>query len=322
MCQAEARLGTSAFFMMDENFLLNRKRALELLDLMKQHGKAWSLYVFSSANAIAKYDIRELVELGVSWIWMGLESPRSTYTKLRNTDTRRLVAELQHHGIRVLGSTIIGLEHHTPENIVPEVEHAVAHDTDFHQFMLYTPVPGTPLHEDMTARGRMLDEVDLADIHGQYRFNFRHDAISRDDSQSLLDWAFRLDYERNGPSLYRLMRTSFNGWRRYHDHPDARVRQRVAQEASEFRTGYGAALWAMERFFQDGNREVSGRIRALRKEVEREFGLACRALDAALGPLLLWTTRREARRFPRGRHLEPRTFVERRNWLGGQAAEA
>ena len=322
MCQAEASLGTSAFFMMDENFLLNRRRALELLDLMKQHGKAWSLYVFSSANAIAKYDIRELVELGVSWIWMGLESPRSTYTKLRNTDTQRLVAELQHHGIRVLGSTIIGLEHHTPENIVPEVEHAVSHDADFHQFMLYTPVPGTPLHEDMTAAGKMLDGVDLADIHGQYRFNFRHDAISRDDSQSLLDWAFRLDYERNGPSLYRLMRTSFNGWRRYHDHPDARVRQRVAQEASEFRTGYGAALWAMERFFQDGNREVSGRIRALRKEVEREFGLACRALDAALGPLLLWTTRREARRFPRGRRLEPRTFVERRNWLGGQAAEA
>jgi hypothetical protein len=198
----------------------------------------------------------------------------------------------------------------------------VSHDADFHQFMLYTPVPGTPLHEDMTAAGKMLEGVDLADIHGQYRFNFRHDAISRDDSQSLLDWAFRLDYERNGPSLYRLMRTSFNGWRRYHDHPDARVRQRVAQEASEFRTGYGAALWAMERFFQDGNREVSGRIRALRKEVEREFGLACRALDAALGPLLLWTTRREARRFPRGRRLEPRTFVERRNWLGGQAAEA
>jgi hypothetical protein len=322
MSQAEARLRTSCFFMMDENFLLYRRRALELLALMKAHGKAWSLYVFSSANAIAKYDIRELVELGVNWIWMGLESPRSGYTKLRDSDTQRLVAELQQHGIRVLGSTIIGLEHHTPENIVPEIEHAVSHDADFHQFMLYTPVPGTPLHEDMTAAGRMLGDVDLADIHGQHQFNFRHDAIPREDSRSLLDWAFRLDYERNGPSLYRLMRTSFNGWRRYHDHPDGRVRRRIAAEASEFRAGHGAALWAMERFFRDGNREISERVRALRKEVEREFGTACRAVDVALGPLLLWTTRREARRFPRGRRLEPGTFVERRNWLGAETVSA
>ena len=53
---------------------------------------------------------------------------------------------LRQHGIRVQGSTIIGLEHHTPEeHPAVEIEHAVAHNTDFHQFMLYTPVPGTPL---------------------------------------------------------------------------------------------------------------------------------------------------------------------------------
>jgi hypothetical protein len=31
------------------------------------------------------------------------------------------------------------------------------HDTDFHQFMLYMPLPGTPLHEEMAARGLLLD---------------------------------------------------------------------------------------------------------------------------------------------------------------------
>ena len=53
-----------------------------------------------------------------------------------------LVRELQAHGICVLGSTIIGLEHHTPENIQQAIDYAVRHETDFHQFMLYTPVPG------------------------------------------------------------------------------------------------------------------------------------------------------------------------------------
>jgi hypothetical protein len=41
---------------------------MELLDRMKAAGKAWALYVFSSANAISKYSMRELVELGISWI--------------------------------------------------------------------------------------------------------------------------------------------------------------------------------------------------------------------------------------------------------------
>ncbi len=29
----------------------------------------------------------ELVQLGVSWIWMGLESPHSSYAKLNGADT-------------------------------------------------------------------------------------------------------------------------------------------------------------------------------------------------------------------------------------------
>jgi radical SAM superfamily enzyme YgiQ (UPF0313 family) len=141
----ENELGVDSFFMMDENFLLQKPRAMELLQHMKRENKAWQLYVFSSANAIRQYTMEELVELGVSWVWMGLESPRSQYSKLKGTDTVQLTREMRKHGIKLLGSTIIGLEHHTPENIDGEIAHAVRHDTDFHQFMLYTPVPGTPL---------------------------------------------------------------------------------------------------------------------------------------------------------------------------------
>ena len=78
MCQQEASLGVQTFFVMDENFLLNRKRAMRLLERMKEGNKAWGMAVFASANAIRQYKVEELVELGVSWIWMGLESPRFT----------------------------------------------------------------------------------------------------------------------------------------------------------------------------------------------------------------------------------------------------
>jgi hypothetical protein len=314
MSQMESRLNVNSFFMMDENFLLHKRRAMELLDHMKEHQKPWALYVFSSANAIAQYSMRELVELGVSWVWMGLESPRSSYLKLKDADTHRLVAELRQHGIKLLGSTIVGLEHHTPGNIADEIEHAVAHDTDFHQFMLYTPVPGTPLFFQMQQEGRMLEDVELADIHGQHEFNFQHAAISRKESKHWLDFAFRRDFERNGPSIYRICRTTLEGWRRYKNDADPRVRARFAWEARSLRDGYAAALWAIERHLRDTNSSVAANVRALRKEIGREFGMLTRLVSAALGPVLLWSVRREEKRLAAGQTYEPKCVVERRNW--------
>ena len=315
MCQAEQELGVRSFFVMDENFLLFRKRALELLRCMQQYGKSWALYVFSSAHALRKYTMEELVALGVSWVWMGLESSRALYEKLRGTDTLALARELHSHGIKVLGSTIIGLEHHTPANIEQEVAQAIAHGTDFHQFMLYTPTPGTPLHEQMQREGRLLPDVDLADIHGQDRFNFAHPAISREDSKTFLDWAFRRDFECNGPSLYRICQTTLAGWKRYKRHPDSRIRRRFEWEARQLHSVLAGLLWAMGRHLRSRNPAVSGKIRQLRQEIAREFGVLKTSLfTALLGPVAFWAHRREERRLARGVRYEPQPILERRNW--------
>ncbi len=314
MAGLEASMKVNTFFMMDENFLLHKKRAMRLLELMKLNNKAWGMAVFASANAIRQYTMQELAELGVSWIWMGLESPKSSYTKLEGTDSRHLVKELNQHGIRVQGSTIVGLEHHTRDNIVGEIEYAVEHGTDFHQFMLYTPVPGTPLYKQIEAEGRLLPDVSFADIHGQFKFNFKHAALSGDDSKRFLDWAFWRDFERNGPSLYRMCRTQLNGWRRYKDCDDARVRRRFASEMVAVSTVYAAGLWVMERKFRRINPSVSRDIRALRLEIEAEFGLRARLTTKVLGPVMLWTTNREERRLASGQTYEPPTVIERSRW--------
>ena len=315
MSRMEEELKVHSFFVMDENFLLHRERAMRLLELMKEANKSWSLSVFASANAIRKYSMQELVELGVSWLWMGLESPRAGYSKLQGSDTRELTRELREHGIRVQGSTIIGLEHHTPDNIISEIEHAVSHDTDFHQFMLYTPVPGTPLYRQMSEEGRLLPDIDYADVHGQFKFNFKHAAISREDSKRFLDWAFWRDFELNGPSLYRISRTLMAGWKRYKDSPDPRVRRRFANEMGRLSGIYSSALWAMERQFRKVDRRVSDDIHALRQEFKQESGVLARMLPAILGPVLLWTTQREERRLARGKTYEPPTILERSNWV-------
>ncbi len=149
----------------------------------------------------------------------------------------------------------------------------------------------------------MLDFVDMADIHGQFKFNFKHAAISREDSKRFLDWAFWHDFEKNGPSLYRMCQTMLQGWQRYRDYPDPRVRERFAREMDKLKSGYNAALWAMEHQFREVNRSVSERIKALRKEVESESGLAARISARTLGPLLAldFTPRRAS--FGQGQNL-------------------
>jgi hypothetical protein len=70
----------------------------------------------------------------------------------------------------------------------------------------------------------------------------------------------------------------------------------------------------MEKYLCESNRAMSDRVRELRMQIEREIGGLSRVIDHLAGPVLLWSARRDARRAPRGRRLEPRTFVDRRNW--------
>ena len=311
MCQLEEAMKVSTFFVMDENFLLQRKRALRLLELMREHEKPWGLYVFSSANVLQRYTIEELVGLGISWVWMGLEGKDSRYRKLGGIDTLSLVRTLRANGISVLGSTIIGLEEHTPENIEEAIEYAVSHETEFHQFMLYTPVPGTPLHAEHVARGTLLDpsECSEADAHGQLKFSFEHPHIRDGQETELLLRAFQRDFERNGPSVLRVAMTTLRGWQRYRNHPEARIRKRFAAQATGLATAHAGALWAGRRWFRK-DAVLSRKLGTALEEVFRSFGIGARLLAPVLGRFLLLTLRWEERRMARGRTREPAVWYE------------
>jgi radical SAM superfamily enzyme YgiQ (UPF0313 family) len=312
MSQLETNMKVSSFFMMDENFLLDRKRALRLLELMEQHDKSWALYVFSSANVLRSYRIEELVALGISWVWLGLEGKDSRYTKLHGIDAPGLVHRLQSHGIRVLGSTIIGLEDHTPENIDKVIDYAVRYDTEFHQFMLYTPIPGTPLHAELSAQGLMKDESEFhpSDIHGQSVFNYRHPHIKNGLEGELMLRAFRRDFEVNGPSVTRIVRTMLAGWKRHKNHPNPRIRRRFAWEARELSTTFAALVAAARRYYR-GNPTLRAKMDAILRDLYHEFGLKARMYAAIGGRYLDWTIRREQRRLAQGWTYEPPTFYER-----------
>ena len=71
----------------------------------------------------------------------------------------------------------------------------------------------------------------------------------------------------------------------------------------------------MERQLHRTNETVSQQIRALRRDMACEFGVVSRVMAGLLGPLLLWTSRLEQKRLAAGKTYEPKTFIERRNWV-------
>ncbi len=321
MCALESELRVKEFFVMDENFLLNKKRALQLLDLMEKHGKPWSLKVFSSIKVLQQYTLEQLVALGVVWVWMGLEGKDSRYDKLAGTDSMALVRLLQSHGIRVLGSSIIGLEEHTAENMDDVIDQAVAHNTDMHQFMLYTPIPGTPLFAELEAKGALhsFTEISPGDIHGQLKFNYRHPHIREGEEAEFLLRAFQRDFAANGPSIVRIIRTLLQGWRRHKNHPNPRIRARFAHEAANLPVKYAGALWAARRRYRDDphRRQL---ISQVLEELCAEFGWKARLAAPIVGLRFSYALQSEERRLKSGWTYEPPTFFETNSANGPPAA--
>ncbi len=213
-CRVADERGTDSFFVMDENFLKNRDRALELLSEMENHQRFFRFHIFSSAEAITAFGLDNLVRLGVDLVWIGFESSsrQSAFAKNHGIDARKLVQDLRNRGIAVLASGILCMEHHTPENMQDDIDFLVGLEADFVQFMLLTPIPVTGLYLDQQRRGLLRMDLPFQEWHGQKRLSFHHPAFNDDDPEEWINRAFRQDYEENSSSMFRMAETAVRGY--------------------------------------------------------------------------------------------------------------
>jgi radical SAM superfamily enzyme YgiQ (UPF0313 family) len=228
-CRFEDEKNITDFGILDENFLKTKDRALELLDLMEKNHRHFTFSIFSSAETLkAIGDLDILVRLGVTFIWIGVESKKEVFAKNKGTDFNVLFKELQKRGISVLASLILFLEDHDKKTIWEDVDFVTSLNPDYLQFAPLVPLPGTKLYIDYENQGKVLKEVPYASQHGQGKIWFKHDFFSREESEDFLRLAFEIDYNRNGASILRAIKTAFNGYIYSENHPDERIRERSA----------------------------------------------------------------------------------------------
>ena len=113
-----------------------------------------------------------------------------------------------------------------------------------------------------------------------------------------------------GPSVVRIFRITLAGWKRYKNHPDARIRRRYAWESRELGTTMSAAVGAAERYFRK-NPAIHAKLAAFLSDLHREFGLKSRLASLFGGWYVLRKIRAEEKRLAEGWTYEPPTFYER-----------
>ena len=210
-CRIAKDLGTEDFFIMDENFFKQEGRARELLALMEYHRRPFRFGLFSSAEAIESFGVENMVRLGVDFVWIGAESRKETYAKNQGRDLPALVRSLRDHGILVLASGILFLEHHTPENIQDDIDFMIELQADMTQFMMFTAMPVTALYQEFKDKGLLDFDLPYEEWHGQHNLNWRHPHFSSEEARRVLDDAFRQEYDRNSSSILRIAQTALRG---------------------------------------------------------------------------------------------------------------
>jgi hypothetical protein len=122
--------------------------------------------------------------------------------------------------------------------------------------------------------------------------------------------AFDQDFEKNGPSLARLIKTTLNGWQKYKDHPDRRIRKRFGMKVTVLRTTYAGAVWAMKKWYR-GNGRMTAQMGELIQRLNEEFGWTTRLFAPLSGHYIYAMLKREERRLARGWVYEPASLCEK-----------
>ena len=227
-CQYEDEKNITDFGVLDENFLKMKERALELLELMEKNHRLFTFSIFSSAETLlALGDLDILVRLGITFIWIGVESKKEIYEKNANIDFHVLINELRKRGISVMASSILFLEYHDKKTIWEDVDFVTSLNPEYLQFMQLGPLPGTKLYKDYEKEEKLIPDLSYESKHGQGKIWFHHDHFTREESKEFLRLAFEIDYNRNGASFLRVMKTAFGGYLYCAGHADARIRERV-----------------------------------------------------------------------------------------------
>ena len=191
--------------------------------------------------------MEEILEMGIDGFWIGYEGTRSNYAKQQGRPVADIFTEFRQHGITVLTSMIVGFDYQNPEVVAQELDGLMQLKPALAQFLIYGPVPGTPFYE------RIIKENLLQDVYTTdkdlfyrradgFRTMIKHPTLSAEEIEAMQQWCFKEDFQRLGPSIYRVLEARLLGLQKLKNSPNPLLRAKAEYYAGELRYAYPVFL--------------------------------------------------------------------------------
>jgi len=149
-------------FFVDDNFAADKKRTKEILRGMIAEGikTRWSAQARTDISKDTEL-LRLMADSCCDTIHIGFESinPETlkAYNKGQDTDDIiNCIKAVKDHGISIHGMFVLGGDSDTVDTIKKTADFAIHYGIDTVQFMMLTPLPGTPFFYEMKDNGRLL----------------------------------------------------------------------------------------------------------------------------------------------------------------------
>jgi anaerobic magnesium-protoporphyrin IX monomethyl ester cyclase len=156
--------GSKGVYFVGDNFAINKKRTVELCNLIKKEKLDIRWVCDTRADQISRELLRKMKDAGCRTIFFGVESgsPRILEKLNRKITIEQITHALKlckEEGIRIACSFMLGIPRETVKDMEATFKFARKLDPDWCQFNKYVAVPGSALYKEVMAN-RLYDRVE------------------------------------------------------------------------------------------------------------------------------------------------------------------
>lgn len=163
-------LGVGNIFVVDDNFIGDKKRAKQVLEAIgrwqRTHGHPIEMMTEVTINLAQDPELLHLLrEANFSTVFVGIESPRTaSLAETHKTQNLReglleSVHRIQRAGIEVMAGMIVGFDHDDPSIFDEQLRFIEDARIPVSMTGMLNAVPKTPLHARLKGEGRLADDI-------------------------------------------------------------------------------------------------------------------------------------------------------------------
>jgi anaerobic magnesium-protoporphyrin IX monomethyl ester cyclase len=156
--------GTKGIYFVGDNFTIQKKRTVELCELIKKSKLDVEWVCDTRADMISRDLLRKMKEAGCKTIWFGVESGSPRILEKINKgialeQTAHAFKICREEGIQIACSFILGVPGETANDMEATFRFAKKLDPDWCQFNIFIACPGSDLYEEVMQKG-LYDRVE------------------------------------------------------------------------------------------------------------------------------------------------------------------